>query len=104
MSAIQARHCYLCRADGHGDLVHFATRCTLPAMAQRRAAALGNGEWARVVNDIALATHVLAKRNTLPQYLRALIEGMPIDCAEAVFITSRIITSAPWTAKQTSLE
>ncbi len=103
MRAIFARTCYLCGRNGPGDLAHFATACTSPAMAQRRDAALGNGELTRIILSIAQAIYAVAGREP-PITLTASIMAMPSGGAEAKFIVSRIVTGAPWTARQVKPE
>jgi len=75
MRAIFAKTCYLCGRNGPGDLAHFATACTSPAMMQRRNTALGNGELTRTILSIAQAIYAVARREP-PVTLTASIMAM----------------------------
>jgi hypothetical protein len=86
--------CYLCKQPG-GDLTHFCTTCTNPAMTVRRTNCLGNGKLAMVVRAITEATYY-AHRTEAPAYLNNAINNLTIGTPEANFITERIITSSPW--------
>ena len=85
--------CNLC-GERDGDLIHLCTSC--PATAARREAAYGDGRWADAVCRIAVAL-CLAHGCTPSKILLQSIKGTPLDGPEAVFITTRIITSSPWT-------
>jgi len=89
--------CNLCRRDG-GDLAHFCTTCTHPAMRRRRTDALGNGKWRVAVTAIAEAIHDAHRRAALPGYLRDAIGALDADSPEGTFITTRLITCSPWRA------
>ena len=86
--------CNLCGAGG-GDAVHLCTTC--PSTSTRREAALGGGRWAARVSRIADAV-AQAYGKTAGASLHATISATPVDSAEAVFITSAIVTCSPWKA------
>ena len=66
--------CYLCKQPG-GDLTHFCTTCTNPAMAIRCTNCLGNGKLAAVVMAISEATY-RAHRADEPIYLNNAIKNL----------------------------
>ena len=69
-------HCYLCKQPG-GDLTHFCTTCTNPAMALRRTNCLENGKLTAMVMAISEATY-RAHRAVAPIYLKDAIKHLVI--------------------------
>ena len=74
--------------------MHLCTTC--PATAARRNAALGNGAFAAHVSTIVDAIYAASGGRLNRADLLTRIDALPVDSAEAHFITSRIITGSPW--------
>jgi hypothetical protein len=87
-------HCLLCKQPG-GDLAHFCTTCTDPAMALRRANCMDNGKLPAIVRSITEATYN-AHRASAPIYLYKAIDDLTTGTPEANFIIERVITGSPW--------
>ena len=89
--------CNLCGAPA-GDMAHFATTCTRPAVVARREATFGNGAWNTMVYTIAAAIHTAHKRVAVPRDLLEAILGTEMDSPEGYFITTCILRCRPWAA------
>jgi hypothetical protein len=87
--------CNLCGSPA-GDMAHFATTCTRPAMAARREATFGDGAWNTMVQAIAFAIHVAHKRVAVPDDLVEAIKSTEMHSPEGAFITTCILRCRPW--------
>lgn len=86
--------CDLCGSAAADDVAHLCTTC--PVTAARRDAALGNGAFAAHVSTIVEAIYTASGGRLNRVDLLTRLIALPVDTAEAHFITSRIITGSPW--------
>ena len=91
--------CLLTPTNG-GDLAHFCTTCPAPQFAMLRAALFDHKGWADIITAVVDGLYD-ARKSTTPQYITSAIHRLDYLSPEGLFITRRVVMSAPWSAAMT---
>ena len=78
-----------------GDLVHFCTECPNIHLVTLRNAIFGNGHWARLISPVIDGLYHALKLTT-PVNVTEAIHNLNFMSPEGIFITRRVLLSAPW--------
>jgi hypothetical protein len=83
-----------------GDLIHFCTECPNIHLVMLRNAIFGDGHWARLISPVIDGLYHALKLTT-PVNVTEAIRNLDYMSPEGIFITRRVLMSAPWSTTMT---